>query len=186
MSGPGLAMERTACSPSVRVATSIRPPVAWYRVALERRLATSRSMRSGLPVVRAGLNATTRSNSLRLWARSACVRDRCDVDRLVTREPALADGEIEERLDQALLLLAAGDYLLAHRAQRGRVRVRIGERQLHQRELERDRSAELVRDIGDKALPTLERLRGASCGEDRDRGGCRRGVRHAGKSAPVP
>jgi hypothetical protein len=43
------------------------------------------------------------------------------------REPALATGEIEECLDQALLLLAAGHDAVAHRAQCDRVGVRIGE-----------------------------------------------------------
>jgi hypothetical protein len=62
MRRPVLATERTACSASVRVAISIRPPVTLCRVAFERRLATSRSTRCGSPVVRAGSSVTTLSN----------------------------------------------------------------------------------------------------------------------------
>ena len=85
------------------------------------------------------------------------VRDRCDIDRLVTPDPAPAAGEIEERLDQPLQLITARQHLLAHRAQRHRVRVRISERDLDQHALKRDRRAELVRDMSGKPFPIIER-----------------------------
>jgi hypothetical protein len=83
-------------------------------------------------------------------------RLRGDIDRLVTPGPAPAAGEIEERLDQALQLITARQHVLSDRAQRRRVRVRIGERYLDQRALKGDRPAELVRDLGGKPFPIIK------------------------------
>jgi hypothetical protein len=84
---------------------------------------------------------------------------RCDVDRLLTREPALGPGEIEERLDQALLLLTAGDYALAHRAPCDFVRVRISECCFCECELKRDRRAQLVRNVRGEGIRLVGRVR---------------------------
>jgi hypothetical protein len=84
--------------------------------------------------------------------RAVCYR--CDVDRRLAFEPALTEREIEERVDQALLLLAAGDDVLAHLAQCERVHVRIGERCLGQCELKRHLRAQFVRnERGETAVP---------------------------------
>ena len=81
--------------------------------------------------------------------------NRRDVDRLLACERTPAVGEIEQRVDQALLPHATSDDALAHLAQRGGVCVGIGERNLDQRALERDRCTQLVRDIGREVAPPV-------------------------------
>ena len=79
------------------------------------------------------------------------------VDRGTLLEPALAAGERQQRLDQALLLLARGEHAPARLAQRLDRRIGIAERHLDQRALERDRRPQLVRGVGDEPALGLER-----------------------------
>ena len=73
-------------------------------------------------------------------------------------EAALAPREREERLDQPLLLRADRQHLLAQVcAERVDVCVRIGERDLDQCALERERGAQLVRGVGDELPLRVER-----------------------------
>lgn len=72
------------------------------------------------------------------------------------REPVVAEGEIAERLDQAVLLLTAGVDALAQHAQCNRVRVRIGERRFCRCELKRDRRVQLVHNARGEAIRPVE------------------------------
>ena len=77
--------------------------------------------------------------------------DSRDVDWLNAREPVLTNREIEERVDEPALLVAAGNDALGHRAPCDRVRARIGKRCFRERELKRDWSAQLVRNVRGEA-----------------------------------
>lgn len=105
-----------------------------------------------------------------------------DVDGLVTHEPLAAKGELRQRINQSLLLLAARRHGFGHRAEGGCVRVRIGQRHLCECKLESDWGAELVRHVGGKAFLAIERRRSGWCLIRRhsDRA-ARDGVRGAGR-----
>ena len=95
-----------------------------------------------------GLGAEVRERGL---------HDRREVERPALLEPALAARERQQRLDHALLLGARREHALADRAQRAGVGVRVGERDLDHRALERQRRAELVRGVRDEPPLGLER-----------------------------
>ena len=71
-------------------------------------------------------------------------------------DAALAAREREQRFDQALLLLADGEQLLAGVPVGLDARVRVAERELEQSALERERRAQLVRRVGDELSLRLE------------------------------
>ena len=79
-----------------------------------------------------------------------------EVDGLTAVEAALAAGEREERFDQAFLLLADGEELLARVPVGVDAGVRVAERELEQGALERERGAQLVRGVGDELSLRLE------------------------------
>ena len=79
-----------------------------------------------------------------------------EVDGLTAVEAALAAGEREQRFDQALLLLADGEQLLAGVPVGLDAGVGIAERELEQGALERERGAQLVRGVGDELSLRLE------------------------------
>ena len=64
---------------------------------------------------------------------------------------------VEQRVDHLLQVLLGGEHALVGRAQRGEVRVRVGERDLDQRSLACQRRAQLVRGVGDELALRLER-----------------------------
>jgi hypothetical protein len=76
------------------------------------------------------------------------VDHRRQIDRLAAIETLLAPGKGEQRLDQPLLLLAGGQQPPIVGLQRLDRGVRIGERDLNQRALPRQRSTQLVRGVG--------------------------------------
>ena len=76
---------------------------------------------------------------------------------LAALEPGLAARERQQRVDHLLELLLGGEHALVGRAQRGEVRVRVGERDLDQRSLACQRRAQLVRGVGDELTLRLER-----------------------------
>ena len=76
---------------------------------------------------------------------------------LATLEPGLAARERQQRVDHLLELLLGGEHALVGRAQRGEVRVRVGERDLDQGSLACQRRAQLVRGVGDELTLRLER-----------------------------
>src|ERR1700720_3160191 len=80
------------------------------------------------------------------------VRDCGEVDRLVTRGPTVAPGEGEARFEQAFLLHAGVEDILGNALPGGGVCEWVCERQLEEGALGRHRCAQLVRDIGGKAL----------------------------------
>ena len=73
-----------------------------------------------------------------------------EVDRLAAVEAALAAGEGEQRLDQAFLLLADGEQLLARVPVGVDAGVGIAESELEQGALEGEGRAQLVRGVGDE------------------------------------
>ena len=77
------------------------------------RLATSRSTRRGSPVVCGRLEGRVEDESVVVCGRRGGGGDGGEVDGLAAVEAALAAGEREQRLDQAFLLLADGEQLLA-------------------------------------------------------------------------
>ena len=60
-------------------------------------------------------------------------------------------------IDHLLQVLLGGEHALVGCAQRGEVRVRVGERDLDQRSLAGQRRAQLVRGVGDELALRLER-----------------------------
>src|SRR5581483_9900612 len=80
-----------------------------------------------------------------------------EVDGLAAVEAALAAGEGEQCFDEAFLLFADGEQLLTRVPVRVDAGVRVAERQLEQRTLERERRSELVRGVGDELALRLER-----------------------------
>jgi hypothetical protein len=86
-----------------------------------------------------------------------------DVDGLLKDKPTPAMGELRERINQTLLLLAARRDVFGHRTEGGWVRVGIGERRFYECKLKSDRRAELVRHVGDKAFVAIEGCRSRWC-----------------------
>ena len=127
-----------------------------WRIALPRRLATSRSTRRGSPVVCAGWSRGVEGESVVICGRRGGGGDRGEVDGLMAVEAALAAGEREQRFDQALLLLADGEQLLAGVPVGLDAGVGIAERELEQGALERERGAQLVRRVGDELSLRVE------------------------------
>ena len=79
-----------------------------------------------------------------------------EIDGLTAVDTALAAGEREERVDQLLLLFADGEQLLARVPVGVDARVRVAQRELEQRSLERERRAQLVRGVGDELSLRVE------------------------------
>jgi hypothetical protein len=77
---------------------------------------------------------------------------RGEVDGVSPQASVVAPGERQQRLEQPFLAPAGRDDALAHLSQGDRVRVRVGERRLRQRELDGDLTAELVRGVGEELL----------------------------------
>ena len=94
--------------------------------------------------------------SARVVSAKRLVRDRGKVDRLVTREPAAAPGEGEARLEQAFLFHAGIEDIPSNLSPGGHICVWVGEGQLEEGALGRQRCAQLVRDIGGKPFLALE------------------------------
>src|SRR5262249_38712241 len=89
-------------------------------------------------------------NSVVIDGRRGCAGDRGEVDRLAAVKASLAAGKGEERLDQALLLLADGQELLAGVPVGVDAGLGIAEGELEQRALERERGAQLVGRVGNE------------------------------------
>jgi hypothetical protein len=83
-------------------------------------------------------------------------RHLCEVDRLRAEQAAATPREVEARIEQSFLLPACIEKIRADLSPRIQIRVRIGEGQLEQCALRGQRSAQLMCDIGRKAL--LNRL----------------------------
>ena len=87
-------------------------------------------------------------------------------------EAALAAREGEQRFDQALLLLADGEQLLAGvPVATSMLGVGVAERELEQGALERERGAQLVGGVGDELPLRVERR--LETGEQPVEGACR-------------
>ncbi len=95
--------------------------------------------------------------------------DRGEVDGLVAAEAALAAGEREQGFDQAFLLLADGEQLLAGVPVGVDARVGVAERELEQGAFERERGAQFVRGVGDE-LPLRVEGRFETCEQSIERG----------------
>ena len=76
---------------------------------------------------------------------------------LAPLQPGLAARECQQRVDHLLQVLLGCEHSLVGRAQRGEVRVRVGERDLDQRSLACQRRAQLVRGVRDELTLRLER-----------------------------
>ena len=100
---------------------------------------------------------------------------RGEVDGLPTQTSALAPGEGEQRLEQPFLALAGDDDALAHLAQRGACRRRVGERDLRKRALEGDLATQLMSGVGEE---TLLRVNRDGCGSESARTSRRRPRAH--------
>ena len=80
-----------------------------------------------------------------------------EVEALAPLQSRLAARERQQPIDHLLQVLLGGEHALVGRAQRGEVRVRVGERDLDQGSLARQRRAQLVRGVGDELALRLER-----------------------------
>ena len=76
---------------------------------------------------------------------------------LAALQPGLAARQCQQRVDHLLEVLLGCEHALVGRAQRGEVRVRVGERDLDQGSLACQRRAQLVRGVGDEVALRLER-----------------------------
>ncbi len=137
---------------TVEIAT--RPPVTLYRMALSTRFATRLSASLGSPAAAAAdsavLTSRPRRSAVLVARRDDVARDLGQVEGLPLLDAALAAGQREQRLDEAFLLVAQGQRLLAGRPQRRRAGVRVGERHLEQGPFRGERGAQLVRGVGDE------------------------------------
>ena len=84
-------------------------------------------------------------------------REPGQVDGLAALEPPLARRERQQRVEQPLLIAARRQQFLAGGSEPIGARVRVGERDLDQRALERQRGAELVCGVCDEAALGGER-----------------------------
>jgi len=91
-------------------------------------------------------------------------RGRPEVDRLATLRPILAPSQCETRLDQPLLSPAGAEDVLADLPPGGHIRIRVGERELEESTLRRERVSQLVRGVGEEPL-----LPSSHVGRGRDR-----------------
>ena len=136
------------------------PPSTLWRTALSTRFEIRRSISAGSPSVIAGSRSASRVDAVLVelgprrsrppsrarryrCARAARARARC------WRASAAPRSDAPGR--------ARRQQLLAGGAQRLRARVRVGERHLQQRALDRERRAQLVRGVGDEAPLRVER-----------------------------
>jgi hypothetical protein len=112
------------------------------------RFATRRSISGGSPEIGAGASLVSicspSCSDLGAGGEQRVVGDPRQVQGLGVVEAALAAGQGEQRFEQSLLVLAGGQQLLARRSQRLGAGVRVGERDLEQRPLERQRCPQLV------------------------------------------
>ena len=113
------------------VVTWTWPSGTLCRTALSTRLATRLSARAGSPVTVAGprLAATRTPRLVSIWlvAGHDPGGDLGEVERFPVPQAALAGGQREQRVDEAFLLFAEPEHLLAGGPQRFRARGGIGE-----------------------------------------------------------
>ena len=146
-----------SCSP-VKMLIHGSSPALWH-IALSSRFPTSRSSSAWSPTTTAGSSRCSTADPQQpcLAREQRVLGQQRKVDSLAGRDTGLAPRQREQRVQQPLLLLRRGDDPLAHAAQRHHRGVRVGQRHLDQRALQRDRCPQLVRGVGDESPLRLKR-----------------------------
>ena len=128
ITAPVLPIASVACPPVVAVEISTWPPSRLCRMALSTRFATRLSARLGSPVagaaVKRGVDADAPAVGFLAAVHDRLPGDLGEIERLPLVDAALAAGQREQRVDEAFLLIAERQHLLAGRSQRLRGGVR--------------------------------------------------------------